>query len=170
MASKKKSQSSPAFVTPMAAVAVKQLPEGEEWFYEVKFDGYRAVVIKDGTWVELQSRNHKNPTAMYPTVTSAASKLCANQVVIDGEIVALDETGRPAFQALQQLPESGLRIAGIRLQRCLSVWPISSDRILCACMGAVESSACRRGDDPRTPRSVRNRGCEGHHTDQRALG
>jgi len=101
MTSKKKNQSAPAFVTPMAAVAVKQLPEGEEWLYEVKFDGYRALVIKDGTWVELQSRNHKNLTAMYPTVASAASKLGANQVVIDGEIVALDERGRPAFQALQ---------------------------------------------------------------------
>jgi bifunctional non-homologous end joining protein LigD len=101
MASSKKNQSSPAFVIPMAAVAVKQLPEGEEWFYEVKFDGYRALVIKDGAWVEIQSRNHKNLTAMYPTVTSAASRLGANQAVIDGEIVALDERGRPAFQALQ---------------------------------------------------------------------
>jgi bifunctional non-homologous end joining protein LigD len=101
MASKKKPQFSPAFVTPMAAVAVKRLPEGAEWFYEVKFDGYRALVIKDGAWVEIQSRNHKNLTAMYPTVRSAVSRLGANQVVIDGEIVALDERGRPAFQALQ---------------------------------------------------------------------
>jgi len=101
MASKKKSESLPSFVVPMAAVAVKELPEGEGWFYEVKFDGYRALVVKDGSWVEIQSRNQKNLTAMYPTVTSAALKLGASRVVIDGEIVALDERGRPAFQALQ---------------------------------------------------------------------
>jgi len=101
MAPKKKSESLPGFVAPMAAVAVKKLPEGAGWSYEVKFDGYRALVIRDGTWVEIQSRNHKNLTAMYPTVASAALKLSANRLVIDGEIVALDEQGRPAFQALQ---------------------------------------------------------------------
>lgn len=85
----------------MAASAVKQLPEGEEWLYEVKFDGYRALIIKDGTRVELQSRNHKDLTPMYPGIAAAALKLRAHQAVIDGEIVALDESGRPAFQALQ---------------------------------------------------------------------
>jgi len=100
-ASREKFQSSPAFVTPMAAVAVKELPEGEEWFYEVKFDGYRALVIKDGNQIQIQSRNHKNLTGMYPSIASAASKLGADRVVIDGEIVALDELGHPVFQALQ---------------------------------------------------------------------
>src|SRR6185437_8718638 len=101
MASKKKPHAPPTFVTPMAAVAVKQLPEGEEWLYEVKFDGYRTLIIKGGSRVELQSRNHKDLTPMYPGVAAAALKLRADQAVVDGEIVALDESGRPAFQALQ---------------------------------------------------------------------
>lgn len=101
MASKKKPHAAPAFVTPMAAVAVKQLPEGDEWLYEVKFDGYRSLIIRDGSRIELQSRNHKNLTPMYPGIAAAAQKLRAHQAVIDGEIVALDESGRPAFQALQ---------------------------------------------------------------------
>ena len=101
MASKKKPQAPPTFVTPMAAVAVKQLPEGEEWLYEVKFDGYRALILKDGSHVELQSRNHKDLTPMYPGIAAAALNLCADQAIVDGEIVALDESGRPAFQALQ---------------------------------------------------------------------
>lgn len=97
-----KNLNSPAvFVTPMAAVAVKRLPEGEGWVYEVKFDGYRALIIKDGMRVELQSRNHKDLTPMYPGLAAAALKLRADQAVLDGEIVALDESGRPAFQALQ---------------------------------------------------------------------
>lgn len=49
----------------------------------------------------LQSRNHKDLTPMYPGIAAAALKLHGNQAVVDGEIVALDESGRPAFQALQ---------------------------------------------------------------------
>jgi bifunctional non-homologous end joining protein LigD len=97
----KKPSALPSFVTPMAATAVKQLPEGEEWLYEVKFDGYRSLIIKTGSSVQLQSRNHKNLTPMYPGIAAAAQTLHAHQAVVDGEIVALDESGRPAFQALQ---------------------------------------------------------------------
>jgi bifunctional non-homologous end joining protein LigD len=43
-----KPRKAPAFVTPMAALAVKKLPEGDEWLYELKWDGYRALLIKDG--------------------------------------------------------------------------------------------------------------------------
>lgn len=85
----------------MAAVAVKQLPEGRGWLYEVKLDGYRSLIIKDDSRIQLQSRNHKDLTPMYPRIAAAAQKLQADQAVVDGEIVALDESGRPAFQALQ---------------------------------------------------------------------
>ena len=85
----------------IAAVSVKSLPEGREWTYEVKWDGYRALVIKDGTKVQIQSRNHKDLTAMYPGIAAASLRLRAQQAVIDGEIVALDVSGRPAFQGLQ---------------------------------------------------------------------
>ncbi len=78
----------------MAAVPVKQLPEGAEWLYEVKWDGYRALIIKDGNQVQIQSRNHKDLTGRYPGVAGAALKLNAPQTVLDGEIVALDESGR----------------------------------------------------------------------------
>jgi bifunctional non-homologous end joining protein LigD len=101
MVAKKKAQTAPAFVIPMAAVPVKQLPEGDDWLREVKWDGYRALIIKDGARVQIQSRNHKDLTLMYPGIATAAQKLEADRVVLDGEIVALDEVGRPAFQALQ---------------------------------------------------------------------
>jgi bifunctional non-homologous end joining protein LigD len=91
----------PAFVTPMAAQPVKSLPQGEEWSYEPKLDGYRALLLKDGRQVRILSRNEKDLTRMYPGVAAAALRLSAAQVVLDGEIVALAEDGRPSFQALQ---------------------------------------------------------------------
>jgi DNA polymerase LigD, ligase domain len=91
--------SGPAFQTPLAAVAVKALPEGDDWLYEVKLDGYRALILKDGARVQVRSRNDKD--LAYPSVVTAARRLNAQQAVIDGEIVAVDEQGRPSFQALQ---------------------------------------------------------------------
>jgi DNA ligase D-like protein (predicted ligase) len=91
----------PAFVTPMAAQVVKRLPEGDEWLYELKFDGYRALVIKDHERVEIHSRKNKDLTRMYPRLAAACLKLNADQAIVDGEIVALDVQGPPSFQALQ---------------------------------------------------------------------
>jgi DNA ligase D-like protein (predicted ligase) len=89
----------PAFVTPMAALTVETLPEGPEWTYELKLDGYRALIIKDNASIQIRSRNDKN--LLYPAVVAAARRVRAERVVIDGEIVAVDAQGRPSFQALQ---------------------------------------------------------------------
>ncbi|HEY6360426.1 MAG TPA: hypothetical protein VIX63_04940, partial [Vicinamibacterales bacterium] len=59
---------SPAFVAPMTARIVQQLPEGEAWLYEVKFVGYRALLLKDGGQVRIRSRNDKDLTAAYPGI------------------------------------------------------------------------------------------------------
>ena len=91
----------PRFIEPMAARVVDQLPEGDDWVYELKFDGYRALLMKDGGRVQIRSRNDKDLTAAYPSLASAAKKLRAAQAVVDGEIVAVDASGRPSFQALQ---------------------------------------------------------------------
>ena len=85
----------------MTAVVIQRLPEGAQWLYEVKLDGYRALIIKDGDLVDIRSRNQKNLTALYPRVAAAARRLNAATAVVDGEIVAVDEQGRPSFQALQ---------------------------------------------------------------------
>jgi len=101
MAVPSKPRPAPAFVTPMAAQTVKALPEGVEWLYEPKLDGYRALLVKDEAQISVLSRNEKHLTSMYPGVAAAGRHLNARQVVIDGEIVALAEDGRPSFQALQ---------------------------------------------------------------------
>ena len=91
----------PGFIEPMAALSVAVLPEGPEWSYELKLDGYRALIITDGTSIKVRSRNDKDLMPMYPAVAAAGRRLQAAQVVVDGEIVAIDNQGRPSFQALQ---------------------------------------------------------------------
>jgi DNA ligase D-like protein (predicted ligase) len=85
----------------MVAKIVQALPEGNDWSYEVKFDGYRALLIKDGERVQVRSRNDNDLTRTYPGVAAAASRLRAESAIVDGEIVAVDSQGRPSFQALQ---------------------------------------------------------------------
>jgi len=88
-------------MTPMMAKLTDTLPEGEKWIYEVKFDGYRALLLKNHGSVALRSRNDKDLTATYPTIETAAHRLNAETALLDGEIVALDASGKPSFQALQ---------------------------------------------------------------------
>jgi bifunctional non-homologous end joining protein LigD len=63
----------------MAAQVVKRLPEGDDWIYELKFDGYRALIIKDKQQVELRSRKNKDLTEMYRGV-AAASQGCVARI------------------------------------------------------------------------------------------
>lgn len=85
----------------MAAQLVERLPEGPEWLYELKFDGYRALLVKTGRAVQLRSRNDKDLAGMYPGICAAGRALQADRAILDGEVVALDPAGRPSFQALQ---------------------------------------------------------------------
>lgn len=91
----------PLFVAPMLARAVAQLPEGADWIYEVKWDGYRAVALKHGDAVQLRSRKNNRMDADFPGVAKAIRGIHAESAALDGEIVAVDENGRPQFQLLQ---------------------------------------------------------------------
>jgi bifunctional non-homologous end joining protein LigD len=84
----------------MLAVSAAELPGGDAWTYEVKWDGYRTLIAKDGPHVRLLSRSLADATAHYPSVARAAGGLHAFAVLLDGEVVALDERGQPSFQAL----------------------------------------------------------------------
>jgi len=97
----RKGRVAPIFIQPMTAKVVQALPEGDEWSYEVKFDGYRALLIKDGDRIQIRSRNNNDLTRTYPSVTTAAMRLRAESAVLDGEIVAVDPEGHPSFRALQ---------------------------------------------------------------------
>jgi DNA ligase D-like protein (predicted ligase) len=76
------------------------LPDTAEWLYELKLDGYRALAIKTKAEVQLRSRNDNDFTLRYPGIVRALA-LLPSETVIDGEVVALDESGRPSFNILQ---------------------------------------------------------------------
>jgi len=88
------------FVEPMYALPVQDLPKGNEWLYEVKFDGYRCLAGRDASGVTLWSRRGNLFTRQFPHIAHACERLPPNTLV-DGEIVALDENGRVSFSLLQ---------------------------------------------------------------------
>ncbi len=98
-----------AFVEPMKATLVDTLPKGDDWVYELKFDGVRALALKRGKNIELISRNEKDFTAKFPEVADALRELPCKEAILDGEIAALDEEGRSSFQLLQARELSGER-------------------------------------------------------------
>jgi bifunctional non-homologous end joining protein LigD len=77
-----------------------ELPEGERWLYELKLDGYRAVAFKTGGRAHLRSRNDNDFQPRYPAVAKALADL-PDDTVVDGELVALDGSGHPSFNELQ---------------------------------------------------------------------
>ena len=102
-------QKAPQFVRPMKATAVTDLPEEGDWIYEIKWDGYRALGLKQGDDAQLLSLKEKNLTSDFPGVAKAMGKIAAKTALLDGEIVAVDAKGRPSFQVLQNRKSLGLR-------------------------------------------------------------
>ena len=84
----------------MKAKLALNAPKGD-YLYEIKFDGFRALALKGGSETRLLSRNEKDLGGKFPEVMEAIAKLDVGEVILDGEIVALDEKGRSSFQLLQ---------------------------------------------------------------------
>ena len=73
-----------------------------QWAYEIKWDGVRAIGYAQGGRLRLESRNGRDITSQYPEVRGIAEELGAREAILDGEIVAFDDDGRPSFQRLQR--------------------------------------------------------------------
>lgn len=107
----------PRVIHPMLATLVDAAFDDEQWLYEIKWDGYRAIAFLDGGSVRLVSRNQNDLTEAYPELRSLGDNIRARNAVLDGEIVALDEQGRPSFSLMQQRTgggEGGRRIRRTR--------------------------------------------------------
>lgn len=91
----------PRSLVPMKATS-GELPLGEPWRYEVKWDGMRALVFVDDGSVRVQSSNERDVTASWPELAGLAAALPVGAALLDGELVATDAQGRPSFGRLQQ--------------------------------------------------------------------
>ena len=89
----------PAFIEPAAPALRAAPPIGPSWRHEVKFDGWRVQVWKRGNVVELLSRRGHDISHRAPAVVREVAAIGARELVLDAELVALDEAGRPAFEA-----------------------------------------------------------------------
>src|SRR3954471_668150 len=85
----------------------EKLPESNEWLYELKHDGYRGIAFKTGGKLYLWSRHDNDFSLRYSIIAKALSAL-PNETVVDGEIVAFDESGKPSFNTLQNHGSSGV--------------------------------------------------------------
>src|SRR4051812_26421526 len=92
----------PGFVEPMGCLAVPAVPTGENWLYEVEWQGIRVIGIKEGREQHLFSGSGERLDDMFPEVLQALGGLACRSAIIDGQIIAWDEQGRPSARELQR--------------------------------------------------------------------
>jgi DNA ligase D-like protein (predicted ligase) len=156
----------------MLLLRTDSLPSGDQWFYELKLDGYRAIAFKRNGAIHLRSRNDNDFNARYPAVVGALATLPDN-TVIDGEIVAFDQDGRPSFNALQNYGSAPgpvvyyvfdvMVLAGQNLMRepLLKRRQLLEDKVLQKLAEPVRYARPLDADLPVLIRSVRMHGFEG---------
>jgi bifunctional non-homologous end joining protein LigD len=165
----------PAFIAPMKPTLVDALPpDAAQWLYEIKFDGYRALALKGGQTVELWSASRK--PLHFPDIAAALAGLPGESAVLDGEVVALDEQGRPSFQLLQNAADTSqapvlcyyvfdlLQLEGRDLRKL----PVTERKALLAKLlageppgGILRFSASLDGEPARLVEAIRRLGLEG---------
>src|SRR5512142_2827969 len=91
----------PSAIEPMKATLVDKAPLGDEWLFEVKWDGVRAIAFVDNEEVRLQSRNGLRCERQYPELSVLHHQLTARRAILDGEIAVLDEKGVSRFHLIQ---------------------------------------------------------------------
>jgi bifunctional non-homologous end joining protein LigD len=111
----------PDQLEPMLAKAGTLPRDPDDWAFEVKWDGVRAVVHSQPGRIHLLSRNGNDVTAAYPELRALNPALSSHDAILDGEIVAFDDDGRPSFQALQ----SRMHARGTHVKRLAEKRPVT---------------------------------------------
>jgi bifunctional non-homologous end joining protein LigD len=111
----------PRSLEPMLATPARRLPRGEDWAFELKWDGVRALAFA-GDELRLCARRGEDTTRRYPELEALGEALSGRQAILDGEIVAFDEDGNPSFGLLQR--RMGLS-DGLRISRRAADTPVT---------------------------------------------
>ena len=102
----------PTAIHPMLAMSIEKPFDSPDWLFEIKWDGYRAIAFIQDSKVRLVSRNQNELTHRYPELKDLPKSVKAKNAILDGEVVALDDQGRPSFSLMQQ--RTGFRPGGKR--------------------------------------------------------
>jgi bifunctional non-homologous end joining protein LigD len=97
------------FIETMDCLAVPKIPEGPEWTYEIKLDGFRVEAVKQHSKVTLYSRRGNILNTKFPYIATALKEL-PDETILDGELVALDAKGRSVFNLLQNFRSAEAQI------------------------------------------------------------
>jgi len=96
---------------PMEALLVPEIPEGDNWEYEPKWDGFRCLAFRDGKKVELQSKSGQTLARYFPEIVAALLRLKASKFVLDGELVIPVKGGLSFDDLLQRIHPAASRVA-----------------------------------------------------------
>jgi len=105
----------PSTIQPMLATATDKPFDDPNSLFEIKWDGYRAIAFIEDGQIRLVSRNQNDLTAQFPELAAIPKSVKATRAILDGEIVALDDEGRPSFSLMQK--RTGFRPGKTRLPR-----------------------------------------------------
>jgi bifunctional non-homologous end joining protein LigD len=117
----------PQDVAPMLAVAGEMPANVDDYAFEYKWDGVRALAYVDGGRLALRSRNNLDITFKYPELHPLADALAGRRAILDGEIVTLDDAGQPSFPRLQQRMQVASPAAVARVIGTYPVWLVLFD-------------------------------------------
>jgi bifunctional non-homologous end joining protein LigD len=172
----------PDDLEPMLATPAKELPAGDDWAFELKWDGVRALAYVEGGEVRLSARRGDDTTVRYPELAGIGPANPGHELILDGEIVAFDDQGSPSFGHLQRrmgltdpiriqrrATETPVTYVGFDLLwldgRRLTAEPYEARRELLAGLGfdgpAWQAPGHRLGDGAALLELVRDRGLEG---------
>ena len=157
----------------MLLLRTEQLPDDPaRWQYELKLDGYRALAFRSGGHVHLRSRNDNDFAVRYPSVLAGLKQL-PSETVVDGEIVAFDEDGRPSFNLLQNYGSAATPLAyfvfdvlvlggrDVRREPLTARQALLEDKVLPHLAEPVRYLAPLEGTLPTLVHSVKTHGFEG---------
>lgn len=104
---KTKGAALPGFQPPQLATLVTDVPDGKEWLFEMKYDGYRCLAAISGEEVRLYTRTGKDWTEQFAAIVPPLSQITTGSALIDGELCAFDRKGRTDFSTLKDNLSSG---------------------------------------------------------------